>query len=224
MQVYPLPGDPVLRTQTDVPMACSPLAVESQVEHIRPRQNTAIYPLLADPASRTRSALVIDSQPPIPQWQSPTTDLPPADAILPDLPMASSSLAVESQTNIIHGDYIVHSLPAQPCRDHLHGEAPHQGFLHHDTSHSHTQEAHLFPCRWLHEDNISCDFSGSLYELKKHFNAIHLPGSQDGLTRCHWEGCDYCRRGNRAVNTMRLDSLWRHVLEMHLGIKYRKKV
>ncbi|OJA12154.1 hypothetical protein AZE42_10543 [Rhizopogon vesiculosus] len=73
-------------------------------------------------------------------------------------------------------------------------------------------------CRWL-----GCVFEGSIDELKRHFTNSHLTGPQDARITCLWDGCHYSRRGRPEVDTMRRDSVWRHVLEKHLDVKYRKK-
>ncbi|OJA16674.1 hypothetical protein AZE42_12144 [Rhizopogon vesiculosus] len=85
---------------------------------------------------------------------------------------------------------------------------------------SHTQESR--PCRWL-ENNVLCVFEGSMDALKAHFVNSHLTGPQDAQITCLWDGCHYSRRGKPEVHTMRRDSTWRHALEKHLHIKYRKK-
>ncbi|OAX34923.1 hypothetical protein K503DRAFT_409839 [Rhizopogon vinicolor AM-OR11-026] len=146
------------------------------------------------------------------QWQGTSYYPPPTDYLpsQPNLPMT-----FKSQPGINRGDHANSpSCPLPQSRQH-HGEGPHQGS--HNSSRSHTQESR--PCRWL-----GCVFEGSIDALKTHLINSHLNGPQDAQIECLWDGCDYFRRGKPGVRTMRRDSAWRHVLEIHLGVKYRKKI
>ncbi|KAG1851466.1 hypothetical protein DFJ58DRAFT_424231 [Suillus subalutaceus] len=91
---------------------------------------------------------------------------------------------------------------------------------------THTQEIHPSPsttffCDWLDEDNMPCEFKGSLNDFQKHFMSSHLSGAQNALGRCNWRGCQYQNRKNPSVHGMRRDTTWRHVRECHLNIKRR---
>ena len=129
----------------------------------------------------------------------------------------------ESQSSINRSDRVsrLSYPPVHPYGGRLHGGDPHQGSLHH-TPHSPTEEEHH--CQWLRSDNVPCEFVGSQDSLKVHINSEHLFGAQDAPNVCLWKGCRYSRRGKPEVHTMRRDSAWRHILEKHLDVKFRKKV
>jgi len=76
----------------------------------------------------------------------------------------------------------------------------------------------LLSCLWL-LDGIPCGFTGPLEALKLHCKSSHFFGPQDAQIKCHWEGCDYHKRDDPAVNVMRRDCMWRHTSEVHLGMK-----
>jgi hypothetical protein len=127
-----------------------------------------------------------------------------------------------------HGNHPPHPpVPTQPCQDLALDGNHRQGTLHGHTSPSHTHthaqpEEYLIPCCWRHDDNVPCKFRGSKGALKVHI-LDHLPGPQGADIICRWEGCDYFKRSQPTVNTMRRDSVWRHTLERHLNVKCRKK-
>ncbi|KAG1882498.1 hypothetical protein F4604DRAFT_428700 [Suillus subluteus] len=80
------------------------------------------------------------------------------------------------------------------------------------------QSDFLFHCRWVVCENITCNFRGTLEELRVHCSASHF-GPKDAMITCQWEGCAYYKRGDRAVRVMRQDSMWRHTRERHLFLK-----
>jgi hypothetical protein len=156
-------------------------------------QNSVMHPLPADPGSRSQPNL--------------------------------RTTRLESHPRIRRGDYPNQVPPTQPYQDHLHGQGPLQGSAaapDHDTSRRYTQEAPLIHCGWVNEDNMSCKFRGPLDAMKGHFTTMHLSGPQNAQKRCRWGGCEYSRRGKPDFHTMRRDSMWRHVYEIHLNVKYRK--
>lgn len=73
-------------------------------------------------------------------------------------------------------------------------------------------------CRWLCDD-ILCEFTGTLKELKAHCKTIHFSGPQNAQLQCRWEACDYHKRGHPTVHVMRRDCMWRHTCEVHLGMR-----
>jgi len=76
----------------------------------------------------------------------------------------------------------------------------------------------LISCLWL-LNGAPCGFTGSLDRLKTHCASSHFAGRRDMQFKCQWEGCHYHKRDDPTVNVMRRDSMWRHVLEVHLGVK-----
>jgi hypothetical protein len=165
------------------------------------------------------------------QWQNPANFYPspagPGFRSGPGQPW--SPVAHEPRLGMSRGDQPSHPpVPTKPCQDLPHGESHRQGTLHGHTSlshtHTHTQpEEYSIPCCWRHDDNVPCKFQGSKDALKAHI-LDHLPSPQDARIICCWEQCGYSRRGQPAVSTMRRDSMWRHILEKHLHVKFRKKV
>ena len=81
------------------------------------------------------------------------------------------------------------------------------------------QGGHLFSCRWLLGGNVPCGFEGSWDAMKQHVTS-HFSGPRDARIPCHWEGCRDSRRGKPEVRTMRRESVWRHIRELHLHVKY----
>lgn len=73
----------------------------------------------------------------------------------------------------------------------------------------------LLHCEWIC-CGVSCSFSGTLKELRAHCRASHFAGPKDTLIACQWKDCRYHKRGDRAVNLMRRDTIWRHTCEKHL--------
>lgn len=164
------------------------------------------------------------------QWQNPANSYPsPADPGFRSGPgQPWSFVAPEPHLGMSHGNHPPHPpVPTQPCQDLALDGNHRQGTLHGHTSPSHTHthaqpEEYLIPCCWRHDDNVPCKFRGSKGALKVHI-LDHLPGPQGADIICRWEGCDYFKRGQPTVNTMRRDSVWRHTLERHLNVKCRKK-
>ncbi|KAG2752960.1 hypothetical protein P692DRAFT_20773031 [Suillus brevipes Sb2] len=76
----------------------------------------------------------------------------------------------------------------------------------------------LLHCEWIC-CGVSCSFSGTLKELRAHCRASHFAGPKDTLIACQWKDCRYHKRGDRAVNLMRRDTIWRHTCEKHLFLK-----
>ncbi|OAX34927.1 hypothetical protein K503DRAFT_410139 [Rhizopogon vinicolor AM-OR11-026] len=148
--------------------------------------------------------------------QSSASYYPGADVFRsqPNVPTTSTS-----QPGRSHGNHLNHPSYQPPLRS-FHGENPHEGSMH-NSSRSHTQQSRT--CCWLHENNVLCGFEGSMDALKAHFVNSHLSGPQDAQITCLWNPCHYSRRGKPEIHTMRRDSAWRHVLEKHLLVKYRKK-
>jgi hypothetical protein len=205
---YPLPANSDLRTEPD---QLSPhLASESQggISH-RGRPSYQPVPSTHTPPHSSRS-----------QWQNKANSdvrTPPGQPWSPS--------AFGSQPGISLGDHpSCQPIPTQPNQDLFRGEGPRQSSPHRHASLScsRAQEG-LLSCHWLNEDNILCGYKGSQDALKAHMS-IHLSGPQDAQIGCRWKGCDYARRGQPGVHTMRRDSAWRHVLEIHLHIKFRKKL
>ncbi|OJA09598.1 hypothetical protein AZE42_10952 [Rhizopogon vesiculosus] len=125
-------------------------------------------------------------------------------------PMQSSNVRTphgsQQRADVLHSQPDVPTTPTSP-----------PGRSRGDPSRSHTHASR--PCQWL-----GCVFEGSINELKAHFISNHLTGPQGAPVECLWDGCHYFRRGQPGVRTMRRDSTWRHILEIHLRVKYRKKV
>ncbi|KAG1818159.1 uncharacterized protein BJ212DRAFT_1479986 [Suillus subaureus] len=149
-----------------------------------------------------------------PPWQ--TRAVPqPGHLSLPFTPMIPPPLAAESsrfafvmQPQASHGEqigYLSNQLPDnQP-----------DSFLLHSLPSS-----PLLSCRWLNDDAIiHCGFTGTLKALKLHCAVIHFTGPKIARIKCHWEGCDYYKCKNPTVRAMRRDSLWRHICEIHFGLK-----
>ncbi|KAG1832885.1 hypothetical protein DFJ58DRAFT_918135 [Suillus subalutaceus] len=65
----------------------------------------------------------------------------------------------------------------------------------------------------------TCEFIGTLEELKTHCKAIHFTGPTVVKIECRWEGCDYYKRNDPTVRVMRRDTIWRHIYETHLRLK-----
>ncbi|OJA12759.1 hypothetical protein AZE42_07934 [Rhizopogon vesiculosus] len=151
------------------------------------------------------------------QWRSSANYYAPQADVLrsqPDVPTTFTSPPGRSR-----GDHVNH--PSYWLLPQLfHGEGPHEGSMR-NSSRSHTQESRT--CCWLSEDNVPCGFEGPIDVLKAHFINNHLTGPQDAQFECLWDRRHYSRRGQPGVRTMRRDSMWRHVLEKHLHVKYRKK-
>ncbi|KAG1878819.1 hypothetical protein F4604DRAFT_1754273 [Suillus subluteus] len=76
----------------------------------------------------------------------------------------------------------------------------------------------LHSCRWLCDD-ASCEFTGTLDELKAHCKRSHFAGPPDAQIECRWEACTYHKRDDPTVHVMRRDCMWRHTYEVHLGMK-----
>ncbi|KAG2756840.1 hypothetical protein P692DRAFT_20713293 [Suillus brevipes Sb2] len=73
-------------------------------------------------------------------------------------------------------------------------------------------------CRWLC-DNVLCEFTGTLEELKAHCKTSHFSGRQNAQSQCCWEACAYHKRGRPTEHDMRRDCMWRHTREVHLRMK-----
>lgn len=74
----------------------------------------------------------------------------------------------------------------------------------------------LLICRWV-DNNAPCGYEGTLEDLNHHWYDDHLPGFRGAMIRCQWERCNYHRqRGDRSLNVMRRNSVWRHISEVHL--------
>lgn len=75
-------------------------------------------------------------------------------------------------------------------------------------------------CRWIHDDTHRiCGFQGALDALKAHFKTHFNAGPPDEQIVCRWDRCSYKRRSNSSVRSMRRDCMWRHICEVHLGMK-----
>ncbi|KAG1887130.1 hypothetical protein F4604DRAFT_1234087 [Suillus subluteus] len=96
---------------------------------------------------------------------------------------------------------------------------PHGGNIptYHPSPHNHPPSP-LLHCRWLHEDQI-CGFQGTLEALKAHCKAHFSTGPPHAQTECRWDRCNYKKRSNSKIRSMRRDCLWRHTSEVHLGMK-----
>ena len=177
--------------------------------HSRIRPN----PLMPYPPSTFRPQLLME------QRQNPTNHSSPVDprSIEPGIPMPHPPSAFEPHPYRNHEGRINQLPPPQTHR---------RSSLHRHTSRNYTQEAAQLisqACRWRLGDNVFCNFVGSQKELKAHISSAHLSGPQGGRLECRWEACHHHGRGQSADGTMRRDSIWRHVQERHLGVKYRKK-
>ncbi|KAG2076557.1 hypothetical protein BDR04DRAFT_1089710 [Suillus decipiens] len=75
-----------------------------------------------------------------------------------------------------------------------------------------------FLCRWLHDD-IVCGFTGTLGELRAHYRKSHFAGLPNALVECRWEACEYHKRDDPTIHVMRRECMWRHIREVHLGMK-----
>ncbi|KAG1829537.1 hypothetical protein DFJ58DRAFT_825538 [Suillus subalutaceus] len=149
-----------------------------------------------------------------PQWQTRAV-AQPGHPSLPSIPMIPPPSAVESsqfpfvmQHHAIHGEqmgYLSNQLP---------NNQPYSFLLH-----SHPSSP-LLSCRWLNDDVIiHCGFTGTLRELKLHCATVHFTGPKIARITCHWEGCDYYKCKDPTVCAMRCDLVWRHICEIHLGLK-----
>ncbi|KAG1762384.1 hypothetical protein EDD22DRAFT_579603 [Suillus occidentalis] len=150
------------------------------------------------------------------QWQTRTVPQP-GPLSLPVTPMIPPQLAEESsrfifvmQPHASHGEQISHpSSSNQP--------PVHQPYLF--PPHSHPSPS-IWSCLWLDDGAVTpCGFAGTLKALKSHCKNIHFTGPKIAQIKCHWEGCDYCKRGDPAVHVMRRDCMWRHTREVHLRLK-----
>ncbi|KAG1731827.1 uncharacterized protein EDB91DRAFT_1153224 [Suillus paluster] len=83
---------------------------------------------------------------------------------------------------------------------------------------SHPSSPLHLSCRWVNDD-ILCEFTGTLEELRAHCQSDHFSGQKDAKIGCQWDGCNYRKRGNRTVHVMRRDCMWRHTREAHLRLK-----
>ncbi|KAG2090738.1 uncharacterized protein F5147DRAFT_840929 [Suillus discolor] len=84
---------------------------------------------------------------------------------------------------------------------------------------NHHSGSDIFSCGWLVGENKTCGFEGPLDAFQTHFRSSHLSGAQNALNVCRWQGCEYRKRSNAAIQDMRRDTALRHVRETHLGIK-----
>ncbi|KAG2756831.1 hypothetical protein P692DRAFT_20825286 [Suillus brevipes Sb2] len=77
----------------------------------------------------------------------------------------------------------------------------------------------LYTCGWrLPDDTLRvCGFRGALGALKAHHKTHFNAGPSNQQVECQWNGCDYKRRSDSTVSSMRRDCIWRHILEVHLG-------
>jgi hypothetical protein len=167
----------------------------------------------------TRDDLPPSSLPPMShplQYVSPNQDLTPAHGV--ETLYGSQSAGPPYQP----APPMAHSPPFYPRPD-----LPHRNSLSRPSCRrrrkSHTQEPQPSPsptysCYWVKEDNTFCGHKGSEIKLRKHFRT-HLSGPQNALIKCRWLGCQYKKRTDSTVNTIRRDSMWRHVRERHLKIK-----
>ncbi|KAG1731822.1 uncharacterized protein EDB91DRAFT_1153200 [Suillus paluster] len=83
---------------------------------------------------------------------------------------------------------------------------------------SHPSSLLHLSCRWVNDD-ILCEFTGTLEELRAHCQSDHFSGQKDAKIGCQWDGCNYRKRGDRTVHVMRRDCIWRHTREAHLRLK-----
>lgn len=148
------------------------------------------------------------------QWQTHAVpqpghlSLPFTPMMSPPLSAGSSGFTCVMQPPASHGEQIGY-LSDQPPNN-----QPHPFSLHSHSSSS------LLSCRWLDDDAFThCGFTGTLGSLKLHCKAVHFTGPKIALIECHWEGCDYHRRKEPTVRTMRRNCMWRHISEIHLGLK-----
>ncbi|KAG2103185.1 hypothetical protein BD769DRAFT_169647 [Suillus cothurnatus] len=111
---------------------------------------------------------------------------------------------------------------------------PHLAVGHRFSSHPHygghppTQHPYLHPphpsplllCKWLHEDTLQiCGFQGTYEALKAHCKRHFKSGPSHAQIQCRWDRCEYKKCSNSTVRCMRRDCLWRHISEIHLGMK-----
>ncbi|KAG0691979.1 hypothetical protein DFH29DRAFT_973389 [Suillus ampliporus] len=80
----------------------------------------------------------------------------------------------------------------------------------------------LFTCHWLHNNEV-CGYEGTVKDLAGHCKCRHLAKRPGTLIKCIWEGCDYHRQGNPSINVMLRHSVWRHISDVHLGIRRSTK-
>ncbi|OAX40301.1 hypothetical protein K503DRAFT_768701 [Rhizopogon vinicolor AM-OR11-026] len=85
-------------------------------------------------------------------------------------------------------------------------------------SQSHSFSPPSFSCQWLLADT-PCGFSGTLKELKAHCKKGHFFGPNNARIECRWHGCNYHKRDDCTMHDMRRDCMWRHIYEVHLGMK-----
>ncbi|KAG1750260.1 hypothetical protein EDB19DRAFT_1904491 [Suillus lakei] len=78
----------------------------------------------------------------------------------------------------------------------------------------HSHSSPLLSCRWQCEDAL-CTFRGTLDALKFHFKT-HSTGAPHARIICRWVDC---QKRDGAWRSMRRDTSWRHVCEVHLGMK-----
>jgi hypothetical protein len=136
--------------------------------------------------------------------------LPVAPVIPPQLAAESSRFIFVIQPHASHDEQIGHpSSSNQPL--------VHQPYLF--PPHSHPSPS-IRSCLWLDDGAVAhCGFKGTLKALESHCKNIHFTGPKIAQIKCHWEGCDYCKRGDPAVHVMRRDCMWRHTREVHLRLK-----
>ncbi|KAG2060771.1 hypothetical protein BDR06DRAFT_384001 [Suillus hirtellus] len=139
------------------------------------------------------------------QWQG--FAIPPSSGLLS--PTIPPHLAAESRFS------------SQPRGENIHGPSEHS-----PTNHSYFLPPHrhssspLLPCKWLHDDGSQiCGFWGTLEALKAHCKTHLNAGPSYAQIECRWDHCDYKKRSNSAVRCMRRDCMWRHMCEVHLGMK-----
>jgi hypothetical protein len=174
--------------------------------------NNVSSPSIFDHNMSTSGFLPYNTLPP--QWQTHAVpqsghlSLPFTPMMSPPFSAGSSGFTCVMQPQASRGEQIGY-LSDQPPNN-----QPHPFSLHSHSSSS------LLSCRWLDDDAFThCGFTGTLGSLKLHCKAVHFTGPKIALIECHWEGCDYHRRKEPTVRTMRRNCMWRHISEIHLGLK-----
>ncbi|KAG2039004.1 hypothetical protein BDR03DRAFT_953362 [Suillus americanus] len=120
------------------------------------------------------------------------------------------------------------NIPPHLAAEYHFSPQPHGANIHHLAEHPPTYHLYVFPphpspllhCKWLQEDTLQiCGFQGTLEALKAHCKAHFSTGPPHARIECRWDRCDYKKRSNSKVRSMRRDCMWRHTSEVHLGMK-----
>jgi len=195
-------------------------------EHLLCSQSCSCRPYL-NGHTKTSSSLLPPSNDSLHQWQNISPQLGPPSRSFSSIVTPSLPLTVESSVHSSkHGSDTCNQIrlsanqpypvPNSLCKIcHFY---PRQCYCKPAGSSLNSSSPPLLTCLWL-LDGIPCGFTGPLEALKPHCKSSHFSGPQDAQMKCHWKGCDYHKRDDPAVDIMRRDCMWRHISEVHLGMK-----